>query len=401
MRFSPILAILSNILCHFDRALFGLLAPFLAPLFFPEDEPIQALVYMYAMIPLGILSRCLGALIFGRLGDTLGREKIISLTLFGMGAKMAVMGCLPTFDQVGSIAPFLLIFSQFIFDFFSIGATTGSSIFLIEQSTPQRRNLVSSFFDASGILGILIASCAIWLTSSYDGFWRYLFWSGSLIGILGFFIRKIPLQKSIQIFDSNSIPKIAWKHKQAIFTIAAVSGISYANYYLVTTFMNGFLPLVSSITKAEAMSLNTFLLGLDMLLLPLFGLLSLKIKKEKLMLFSILGIMGCAIPLLLLLRFDNLLMAAAVRICFTVLGTCLAAPYHAWAFENTPSDHRYLVKSIGTLLGGKLLGTLFPMICLWLYQQTGSIISPAIPLILLGIMALIPFLRVAPLQQES
>ncbi len=69
--FRSLWVVIGNILYHFDRALFGLLTPFLAPLFFPQIDPIYALICMYAIAPLGVLVKPLGALIFGYWGDRL------------------------------------------------------------------------------------------------------------------------------------------------------------------------------------------------------------------------------------------------------------------------------------------------------------------------------------------
>lgn len=388
MRFSRALAVIGNVFYHFDQALFGLLAPFLAPLFFPKSEPIYALIYMYAMIPLGFVFKLMGVMFFGRLGDWLGRGKVLSMTLIGMAVQSGCMAALPTYSAVGEMAPFLLMAARFGFDFFSAGETTGSSLFLLEQSRPEKRSFMSSLFDASGILGVLAASCLVWLTHSYEEFWRFLFLLGACIGLIGWGMRRLPDDEgNRQIVQPQSALRIFWEQRKAVFTIACVAGFSYANYYLVTTFMNGFLPLITPLTKAESVSLNSLLLGIDILFLPLFGLLSLKVNKERLMLLAILGIMGCSFPLLMLLQKGTLVVAGCVRVALTVFGTCLAAPYHAWVFEKAPESHRYLVGALGTLLGGKFLGAPFPAFSFWLYHQTGWTFAPALPLIALGAFA--------------
>lgn len=382
------LAVLGNILYHFDRALFGLLVPFLAPLFFPETDPVYALIYMYAILPLGFLAKPLGVWVFGRLGDRIGRGKTLSITLLGMAVKTAILGFLPTYSQVGTLAPVLLVVARLGFNFFAAGETTAGAIFLFERTKPEKRNFISSLFDASGILGIFLASAAVWLLSSYEGFWRFLFWSGAFIGIVGWFLRKIPDDGVCQP-QPESTWKILWEHRRAVFSIASVAGFSYANYYLITTFMNGFLPLVSPLSNAQAVSLNTMLLGLDFLLLPLFGLLSTKVSKEKLMLGSILGIMVSAGPLLFLLPTATLFIVGCIRTILMIFGVCLAAPYHAWVFENSPPAHRYLIGAMGTFIGGKILGAPFPAISLWLYHKTGVVAAPGFLLIAIGFLAMI------------
>jgi MHS family proline/betaine transporter-like MFS transporter len=384
---------------------------------------------MYAIIPLGFMSKLLGALFFGQLGDRIGRAKIVALTLLGLALKSALMGFLPTYEQAGSIAPVLLVFSRLTLDFFSAGQTTGSSLFLMEHTEKEKRNFVSSLFDASGILGVIIASLVVGTLSPYPNFWRYLFWTGALVGMIGWKLRKtlklldepgpkgpglnwegfrappkfgseLPRPKGRGFKKQDEQPKekkktwhILWQHRQDILSIAAVSGISYANYYLITSFMNGFLPLISPISKTEALSLNSLLLAVDLLLLPLFGILSLKIKKEKLMLFAVLAIILSAAPLLSLLEEATLFIAACVRLTFTLFGTCIAAPYHAWVYEKSSKEHRYLIGAVGSLIGAKLIGAPLPVLSLWLYHHTESLSAPALPLVVIGCFAIIPLLK--------
>lgn len=387
------IVMIGNLFYHFDRALFGLLVPFLAPIFFPQVDPIYALIYMYAISPLSLLAKPLGAIVFGHLGDRWGTQKILSITLFGMAIKTGIMGFLPTYDQVGFFAPLLLAFTRLMISFFSSGETTGGAISLFENSPPEKRNLMSALYDASGILGILFASLSVWILHSYQDFWRILFWSGSAIGTVGWYFRRISMKQTPK--KSVSLPPfpVLWHHRALVLKIALLAGFSYANYYLITSFLNGFLPLVSPLTNGEAISLNTTLLFLDFLLLPLFGILSLKIRRENLILISIVGITIFCGPLFLLLKEATLLKAGFVRIFLMVFGVVLAAPYHAWVFEKTPPDHRYLLGAFSSAVGGRIFGSPILPIGLWLYKKTGSVVAPTIPLIVLGVCSLSFFVR--------
>jgi MFS family permease len=137
----------------------------------------------------------------------------------------------------------------------------------------------------------------------------------------------------------------------------------------------------------QALTLNTLLLGVDFLLLPLFGWLSMHIEKDK-MIFTAIFLGAClALPLFLLLEGASLWIAGGVRITLTVIGVCLAAPYHAWAMETAPPERRFMVCAMGAALGDRLIGASTPMAGLWLYHQTGWIASPAILLIASALLA--------------
>lgn len=387
MRSSQAWAVIGNVLYHFDRALFGLLTPFLAPLFFPHSDPLCALIYMYAMIPLGSVSKLFGVMVFGRLSERIGQAKTLSITLMAMAIQTAIMGSLPTYQEVGQLAPVLLLSSRLCFDFFSAGQTTGGALLLLEKTQEEKRGIVSSLFDASGILGILLASLSVWLTSEYETFWRVLFWIGACIGIAGWIMRKGPHSEKPLALPAKPTWKILYEHRSSLLAITAVSGFSYANYYFITSFMNGFLPLISSISRQEALSLNTLLLGIDMVLLPVFGMLCTKIRKEKLMFLAIVGIMGSVVPFLFLLQSGTMIACAVVRITLTIFGICLAAPYHAWAYEKAPEQHKYLIGAMGSLLGSKLIGAQFTVVSLWLYRETDWIVAPGLLLVAIGFFA--------------
>src|SRR5260221_48414 len=103
-----IAGMMGHLLEHYDRALFGLLAPFIAPLFFEASDPITALILAYGMIPLGYLIRPLGAWFFGWIGDSIGRKEALFCSLLGMAIVTLAIGCLPAYKEVGGFSALLL-----------------------------------------------------------------------------------------------------------------------------------------------------------------------------------------------------------------------------------------------------------------------------------------------------
>jgi len=374
-------AVVGNILEHYDLALYGFLIPFLAPLFFPHEDPVYSLLAAFALLPLSSLSRPLGAYVFGRIGDRLGRSKSLSITLIGMAVATVAMGCLPTYEQAGWIAPALLTTCRLLQSFFASGENTGGALFLLEQTEQKKRGLMSSLFDASGILGILIAAAMV--AAGWE--WRWLFWAGGFCCIAGFSIRRGMMRELPAAKSEWKIQSSDWR---PLLSIAIVSGYSYANYYLLTSFLNSFLPLVSQVGVKEALELNTLLLVIDLLLLPCFGYLSLKWKKEQLMIAATLAAACLSLPLFLLLDGATAWIAGGVRIAFTIIGVCLAAPFHAWAMETAPVERRFTISALGSAIGGRVIGAPLPAIALWTYHQTGWIGSPALFLVVLAALSL-------------
>ncbi|MES2273329.1 MAG: MFS transporter, partial [Chlamydiota bacterium] len=190
--------LIGNVLEHYDHALFALLAPFIAPLFFQNQDPLTALILTYGILPLGLLTKPLGSLFFGWIGDRIGRREALFYSLFGMAMVTVGMGSLPLYAQAGIWAPVLLSLGKMLQSFFAAGESTGGAIFVLEQTPLSKRTLLSSFYGASTMIGILIASGWVALLGSQGSLekgWRFLFWAGGLTAFIGAFLRLGPKEK--------------------------------------------------------------------------------------------------------------------------------------------------------------------------------------------------------------
>ncbi len=385
---------IGNILEHYDTALFALLAPFLAPLFFDTSDPLTALILTYSMLPLGILMRPLGSLFFGWIGDRVGRVRSLFYSLMGMSIVTVSMGFLPTYLEVGAYAPLLLAAGRVLQSFFTSGESVGGAIFVLENTSLNKRNLLSSIYDASSVVGILSASALVtffcWM-GNIEKAWRFLFWFGGLTAILGVFLR-LKARDGSEFLKAVKIRKIGLlqvlrEHKGALFSIIIVSGFSYTTYCLAFTLMNGYIPVVTLLSSTEVMQVNTILLLVDMILLPCFGYLAIKIGKEKVMSSAAFCAVVCAVPLFYLLERGTLERVIVVRFTITMLGIAFASTYHAWALERVCPEHRFTILSLGAAIGSQVIGAPTAAICLWLYQKTGWVPVPALYFMVTAAMA--------------
>lgn len=385
-------SLIGNLLEHYDTALFAFLAPFIAPLFFPEKDPVTALILTYAMIPLGLLTKPLGSLFFGRLGDAKGRKKALFYSLLGTAIVSISMGLLPTYSSIGKLAPAFLALGKMLQSFFAAGESVGGALVLLEGTHKEKRSLFSSFYDISTIGGILIASFAVSFISHQSETslgWRALFFSGGLTAILGVFLRRDGKEdvNNIQEKPRSSLLTILLSNKRAFISIILASGFTHVTYCLAFPFMNGFIPLITSLPKTAMVALNTKLLIADMLLLPFFGYIAYKWGKEKIMLAASLSATALALPLFSLLPEASLQTVIFIRICIIIMGVAFGAPYYAWAIDQVPTKHRYLILAFGSALGSQLIGAPTSAACLWLYKATSSPLMPSLYLMTSGACA--------------
>lgn len=387
--------LLGNLFEHYDTALFSLLSPFLAPLFFPHQDPLTALIYTYCIIPLGMIARPLGSLVFGYIGDKQGRKEALVLSLSGMAITTFSIGFLPIYSQAGMAAPILLSICRIFQNFFASGESMGGAIYLIENTPEEHKDLVSGFFNSSTVGGILCASAAVSLLYAFDVVqegWRFLYFLGGFTALFIVFLRtKISLRGLLIDLSTQvtfrSILSSCLKRWQAVITIAIASGFSYASYTLSLVMMNGFIPLVSSVSQAEMMHLNTFLLGMDFLMLPFFGILATRFSRERMMMLSGFFAMLAGFPLLWLLNEATLITVIVVRFIFVLIGVWFSAPFHAWSQSLVPATHRYSIVSFSYAIGSQIFGGPTAALSLWLFQKTNWIYSVGLYWMILGLLA--------------
>lgn len=224
-----------------------------------------------------------------------------------------------------------------------------------------------------------------------EGYWRILYFAGFFTAILVSFFRiNINFHPIFSFSGAESYLsgfQACLKFRKPLFAIILASAFSSASYSFALILMNGFVPLISSVTVKQMLYVNTVLLVLDLLMLPLFGVLANRFTKEKLMIFSAAFAVVSGIPLLWLLDGASLLTVILVRFFLVLIGVGFSAPFHAWIQTLVPTSHRYTLISFGYALGSQLLGGPTLPVSLWLYQQTNLIVSASWYWMLLGLMA--------------
>lgn len=377
--------IVGNVIEHYDTALYGFLAPFIAHLFFPTYHPITQLILSYAILALDLISKPLGALLFGRIGDRFGRTKALSLSIISTAACTGFLGCIPTYAQVGALAPVLLALTRFFQKFFSAGECVGGAIFILEQHEGKNKGFLGSLYSSSTMIGFLLASAFVTgfeTLGLIQDYWRGLFFISFTTSLVGIYIR-YNTHESNEFLQSKTVvhPPVFHtiiSHWRPFLAIAVTAGFSYMTFEISFLFLNSFGPLVSEVTQSQMLMLNTGLIILDMLLLPIFGLFADQVSPTRQMQWAAaMALMG-SLPLMALCEHASYSMIICIRLIWMVIGVAFCASFHAWSQGLIPARHRYTLISLAYTVGAQLLGGPFASVGLWLYKSSEIAFMPGV-----------------------
>ncbi len=155
---------LGTLIEWYDFYIFGSLAVVIANQFFPKTNPTAALLSTLATFAAGFIVRPFGALVFGRLGDLVGRKYTFLLTLVLMGGSTFAIGCIPSYESIGFLAPILVLILRLIQGLALGGEYGGAATYVAEHSPAHRRGFFTSWIQTTATLGLFISLGVILLT---------------------------------------------------------------------------------------------------------------------------------------------------------------------------------------------------------------------------------------------
>jgi MFS family permease len=245
----------------YDFYLYAVLAPFFAALFFPPGNQTAALLSAFAAYAAGFLVRPFGALIFGRIGDLVGRKYTFLITIVVMGASTFAVGLLPTFATVGWLAPILMVTLRLLQGLALGGEYGGAATYVAEHAPNHRRGYDTSWIQTTATLGLFLALLVIWLCRSNmdpkafsEWGWRVPFWASAILLAFSVYIRlkleespvfqkmkaegkgsKSPLTDSFLKYPNNKYVLLALLGATAGQGVVWYTGQFYALFFLVIT----------------------------------------------------------------------------------------------------------------------------------------------------------------------
>lgn len=196
----------------YDFLTFASLATYFSTLFFPQENPVAALLASLATFGVGMLVRPLGAALFGSLGDEYGRRPVFIATIVLMGLATFCVGLLPTYAQVGMLAPALLLVLRLLQGFAVGGEIGGAAVYLTEHAPAGKRGFYTSVLQLMGPLGILVSTLQIVLLQSLLSAGDFQAWGWRVPFLLSIILLLVSIKSRVNMYESPVFLHLREKH---------------------------------------------------------------------------------------------------------------------------------------------------------------------------------------------
>lgn len=403
-----------NVVEWYDFAVYGYMAGILSTLFFPGEDSVASLIATYGVFAAGFVMRPLGSGVFGWLGDTIGRSRTMMISVSLMVLPTFLLGCLPTYQQIGIFAPILLVIIRMV-QGLSVGGEFSSSVtYLVETADEKRRGISGSWANTGSIFGMLLgAGMAALVTSLLDEStvhewgWRIPFLVGGVIGVVSILLRrhlpKSPHFKRHHAERGDTSPLLeafTTNRRQMILAILFASAYGVL-FYLPIVYLPEWLHSETGMARSQALQLNTAATAFLLLLIPLSGWLGDHLMRRTHFIAAamfLLALLGW--PLYHWLAADSWVAALVVQFTLIVLIAVPLGSAPAMFVELFPSRDRLSGYSVAYNLGLGVVGGTTPMLSTWLIDVSGLSTAPAIYLVAMALLALVSLLLMKDRSRE-
>ncbi|WP_033790160.1 MFS transporter [Pantoea septica] len=361
----------------FDYFLYGTAAALVFnKVFFPMVDPVIGLILAYLSFSLTFFIRPIGGVIFAQIGDRIGRKKTLVLTLSLMGGATVLIGLLPTYEMIGLWAPALLILMRVI-QGIGIGGEWGGALLLAYEYAPEKRKGFFGSIPQAGVtIGMLMATFTVSLMTmlSDEAFlswgWRIPFLLSAVLVLLGLWIRKgiDETPEFNKVKQAGQLAKTPLRdtlthHWREVLIAAGLKVVETAPFYIFSTFVVSYATTTLSYQKSQALEAVTLAALVATIMIPLMGLLSDKIGRQRIYAIGVVALGLFILPWFWLLDTGATWgIVLATLIAFGILWAPITAVLGTLCSEIFSANVRYTGITLGYQLGAALAGGTAPLI---------------------------------------
>ena len=377
--------------------------------FAASTSDLDAILAAFVTYAVGFVARPLGGIVFGHFGDKYGRKKLLQFSLLLVGVSTFLMGCLPTFGQIGYWAPALLVVLRFL-QGFAVGGEWGGAVLLVAEHSPSRsRGFWASWPQAGVPVGNMLATVVLLVlygllsdAAFMSWGWRVAFWLSAVVVFVGYYIRTkvtdAPIflaaqQEAEHIKESSfSAIEVLKRYPRGVLTAMGLRFGENIMYYLVVTFSITYLKVH---VQADTSDILWWLLAahaVHFVAIPVVGRLADTYGRRPVYFVGALGAAGWGFVAYPMMDTDSTLIVIAAISLGLVVHAFMYAPQPAIMAEMFPTRMRYSGVSLGYQVTSIVAGSMAPIIAVWLLDKYASSVPIAIYLAGASLVTLIAVL---------
>ncbi|MEV8042492.1 glycine betaine/L-proline transporter ProP [Streptomyces griseoluteus] len=386
-------AALGNAMEWFDFGVYSYIAVTLGKVFFPSGNPTAQLLSTFGAFAAAFLVRPLGGMIFGPLGDRVGRQKVLAVTMIMMAAGTFAIGLIPSYASIGVGAPLLLLAARLVQGFSTGGEYAGASTFIAEYAPDKKRGFLGSWLEFGTLAGYIggagLVTLMTALLSSDDLLswgWRIPFLIAGPMGIIGLYLR-MRLEETpafaaeVEKAETNR-PKVPLREMlagqwQSLLLCVGLVLVFNVTDYMLLSYMPSFLTSELKYDETHGLLVVLGVMALMMIVQPFAGALTDRVGRRPVIAAGCAGFLFLSIPALLLIRQGSLLAVALGMGALGLLLVCFTAAMPAALPALFPTRVRYGSLSIGFNVSVSLFGGTTPLVVTALIGATGNLMMPA------------------------
>jgi MHS family proline/betaine transporter-like MFS transporter len=386
-------AALGNAMEWFDFGVYSYVAVTLGKVFFPSGNPTAQLLSTFGAFAAAFLVRPLGGMVFGPLGDRVGRQKVLAFTMIMMAVGTFAIGLIPSYATIGVGAPLLLLAARLVQGFSTGGEYAGASTFIAEYAPDRRRGFLGSWLEfgtlagyvgGAGLVTLMTALLSSEQLTSWG--WRIPFLIAGPMGVIGLYLRtrleETPAFAAEAEKAEAGRPRvplremIAGQWKALLLCVGLVLVFNVTDYMLLS-YMPSYLTSELKYDETHGLLVVLGVMALMMIVQPFAGALTDRVGRRPVIAAGCAGFLLLSVPALLLIRQGSL---AAVALGMGALGlllVCFTASMPSALPALFPTRVRYGSLSIGFNVSVSLFGGTTPLVVTALIGATGNLMMPA------------------------
>ncbi|MCX7343087.1 MAG: MFS transporter [Proteobacteria bacterium] len=381
-----------NMLEYFDFFIFAHFTFLLAPKFYPPINPLFDSIVAGFFFAIGFLARPIGGYFFGRLADYSGRRRSLMFSVLGMAIPTLCIGLLPTYTEVGIVAPIALIICRIIQGLCMGGEFTNGGVLLIESYGWKRAGTVAGFYNFSSGMGSLLAIACVAVVSSPgmpEWSWRVPFFIASFLGVVAYYLRSYVgespvFEREAQINQASDLKLLSGKYRRyfirAFFT-GAVAGVFI---WIPLSFTSFYMTKILFIPLHTAVKMTVLAVILHSLFTCIFGWLSDRVGWKKMMLAGCITQMTLLYPAFTLLYDQQFVMFQILTVIPAAMAYSVVHPLSSF---QVPALLRGRLSGFSFSAGMCIFAGLTPVITGTLTQlMNGSLLGVAAYLLSISVV---------------